>query len=207
MGNRKISIVLNKGDIYGKMEVIGEAPRRKGARMVEVKCLICGEVSIVYFSTLRGEPVSCKYCRPSERLKYKAEDIIGKKYHRLTVLEVYNKKDMYGRSNRYVKCRCDCGNEHHALLHAVVSGKGNIKSCGCLQKDATKNHFVKTKKYVGISVVEQNKKIGLICSACECFYNEENGYPVICKSCTRFLKVSNPSSMMLKYKKAIKKEL
>ena len=63
----------------------------------------------------------------------KAKDEIGNIYGYLTVIErALNSKD--GRA--MWKCKCKCGNE------VVVSGKhlrsGNTKSCGCLQKERTK---------------------------------------------------------------------
>lgn len=66
------------------------------------------------------------------------DDMVGKKFNRLTVIERYpeNTKD---RKAQWV-CRCDCGNT------VIVSGKnlrtGKKQSCGCLRSDtiAAKNY-------------------------------------------------------------------
>lgn len=50
------------------------------------------------------------------------ENIIGKKYGRLTVESMYD--------NRYAICRCDCGNQKKICKYDVINGK--TKSCGCL---------------------------------------------------------------------------
>jgi hypothetical protein len=65
------------------------------------------------------------------------ENMIGKKYGKLTVLELCNERTKEGRY-KYI-CKCDCGNI------ATVSGKllrsGHTKSCGCICKEkASKLH-------------------------------------------------------------------
>lgn len=63
---------------------------------------------------------------------YKFNDLAGKVFGRLTVLE------QFGRTNdRHIlwKCSCECGNEAIVSSHQLVSGK--TKSCGCLCKENT----------------------------------------------------------------------
>lgn len=59
-------------------------------------------------------------------------DMLGKKFGRLTVLEECKKRDKHKRI--YYKCICECGNLTY------VSGSnlrlGRIKSCGCLLDEA-----------------------------------------------------------------------
>ena len=57
------------------------------------------------------------------------QDIKNKKYNRLTVLQYE------GRSKW--KCRCECGNV--CVIDGAKLKNGHTKSCGCLQKEATKN--------------------------------------------------------------------
>lgn len=62
---------------------------------------------------------------------YKFNDITGKRFARLTVVE------QAGRSkDRHIlwKCLCDCGNEVYATGKDITSG--HTKSCGCYQKAA-----------------------------------------------------------------------
>ena len=64
------------------------------------------------------------------------EDIIGKKFGRLTVLEKTDKKCC--RVN-YFKCKCDCGNEKSVLKNHLISG--HTQSCGCITKDINHSKF------------------------------------------------------------------
>lgn len=60
------------------------------------------------------------------------ENIIGKKFNRLTALE--RVRD----NSRYVKYlfECDCGNKKIIKKYSVVSGL--TKSCGCLSNEKNK---------------------------------------------------------------------
>lgn len=61
---------------------------------------------------------------------YKFNDLVGKQFGRLTVLE------QNGRTkDRHIlwKCECDCGNITNVSSRDLKSG--HTKSCGCLQKD------------------------------------------------------------------------
>ena len=59
----------------------------------------------------------------------KRQDIIGKKFGRLTAIEYLDKYDSYGHI--YVKCRCDCGNIVERPQMKLIR-KGKVEqSCGC----------------------------------------------------------------------------
>lgn len=66
--------------------------------------------------------------------KYKVENMIGNRYGRLTVIgpEVLI-RDKNGHIEHFVYCRCDCGNSFRANVIRLANGE--IKSCGCLNKD------------------------------------------------------------------------
>lgn len=61
----------------------------------------------------------------------KYEDLSGKKFHKLTVLE-FAGRDKWHKV--LWKCQCDCGNT--TVTHARSLKNGHTKSCGCLQGDA-----------------------------------------------------------------------
>lgn len=73
----------------------------------------------------------------------KDREEIGKKYGRLTVIEVIRPN----KGETKFRCKCDCGNEY------IGTGKyikyGNIVSCGCLSKEI-KEKAIKTKRLRGI---------------------------------------------------------
>lgn len=72
-----------------------------------------------------GNTVSCG-CYLGNR--FKTEDISGKKFGKLTVLEPtsYRTKD----SRVLWKCICDCGNIHYATSDHL--NNGDVTSCGCI---------------------------------------------------------------------------
>lgn len=60
-----------------------------------------------------------------------APDLIGKRFHRLTVIQRLPTK----RRRAYWRCRCDCGAFTDVPTDALRSG--NTKSCGCLKSERT----------------------------------------------------------------------
>lgn len=61
----------------------------------------------------------------------KYEDLTGKKFGRLTVLEITDKKNNDGR--RIWKCLCDCGNIKYTTCQNLK--RGHCTSCGCKNKE------------------------------------------------------------------------
>lgn len=66
------------------------------------------------------------------------EDLTGKKFNRLTVIERAG-KDKHG--NSLWLCKCDCGNEK------IIKGRNlkinHTKSCGCLHSELSKERVIK----------------------------------------------------------------
>lgn len=60
------------------------------------------------------------------------EDLIGKKFGRLIVLNCYMRN-----YKRYCLCLCDCGKKKE--IRADNIRKGLTKSCGCLSRELLKN--------------------------------------------------------------------
>ena len=93
----------------------------------------------------------------------KPMDIIGKKFNRLTVLELVG-TDKYG--NTKFLCECDCGNRK-ILLGSKVKG-GRTKSCGCLHSETARNN---TKKHLS-SHTKLYSVYAQILSRCFCKTNK-----------------------------------
>ena len=64
--------------------------------------------------------------------KSKYENLVGKKFNRLTVLEQAGHE---AQGHLLYRCLCDCGNETIATASNLV--RGAKKSCGCLAKENT----------------------------------------------------------------------
>lgn len=71
------------------------------------------------------------YCSQLCRTLYLRKEWIGKKYHKLTIVEVLDK--------RMTKCVCDCGNETTIYLNNLVRVHSNTTSCGCVHRSVMKN--------------------------------------------------------------------
>lgn len=77
-----------------------------------------------------------KMAKEHEKQKY--EDLSGKRFDRLLVVEfAYRKKYKCGSSQVFWKCKCDCGNE--VFVSAQHLKDGRTHSCGCYFKDLKPN--------------------------------------------------------------------
>lgn len=76
---------------------------------------------------------------------------IGKKYGRMTILEIIPKKGGY-----FARCMCDCGTEKIVRKANLKSGK--TKSCGCLKKEVNRNALLKTNQFT--IDIDKNVAIG-----------------------------------------------
>lgn len=90
----------------------------------------------------------------------KNQDIIGRRFQRLVVLEETD-KDKNG--NRKFICRCDCGNEKAIYKNSLTSGV--TVSCGCYNKEIASNLMSKgfakifTKDFIKKEHFENNKSL------------------------------------------------
>ena len=134
-----------KGDLtgqrVGKLTVLRECEQRKGFWICQCDC---GNTKEIRADSLRGShPTKSCGCLLLEKI----EDLTGKRFGKLTVLQESERKN-------YWICQCDCGNTTE-----VVSGSlrgGRTKSCGCLkQSDLTGQRFG---KLTVLSKAEQESK-------------------------------------------------
>lgn len=74
-----------------------------------------------------------------KRIREKDQSEIGKKYGKLTVIEVIRPE----KGNTKFKCRCECGKQYIGTAKYIKYG--NIISCGCISKEKTEESL-KTKR-------------------------------------------------------------
>lgn len=72
--------------------------------------------------------------RGNKRLEKYKKELIGKRFGKLIVLDVYNEKEKEDYRYR-LKCKCDCGNITHPTLISVVGKNANVTSCGCVREE------------------------------------------------------------------------
>lgn len=132
------------GKTYGRLTVLEYSHYNKVSRAVYWKCKCqCGkEVTVRKDTLLRGAPNSCE-CVPS---KNKREDLTGKVFGRLTVIEYAGLDESKKRA--LWKCKCECGEVIITRKDGLKTGA--VKSCGCLNKEIQED-FVKNLKTHGLS--------------------------------------------------------
>ena len=77
---------------------------------------------------MRGAIKASAFLKGNEYMA-KDQELIGKKFGRLTVLEVFRTE----KGAKQCRCRCDCGKETTVYYSNLVSGR--TRSCGCLMKE------------------------------------------------------------------------
>lgn len=121
------------GNRYGMLTVLFEQSKdkRKVSNQRELFCKCdCGKiVSINATRVFSGNTKSCGCLWINSLRKHK---VVGKRFGRLVALEELEPR----KSVRRIRCKCDCGNETVVNVGYLV--RGNIKSCGCLQKEIIK---------------------------------------------------------------------
>lgn len=128
----RAKIIISKGMRFGRLTVMKRMPKIDGDKDLHIKYLCrcdCGNTIIARSNSLRkGWTTSCG-CKLRE---YK--DITGRRFERLVALEYVGK----GSSNASLwRCKCDCGKESIVRESNLQSGK--TKSCGCYDRDRTKD--------------------------------------------------------------------
>lgn len=73
----------------------------------------------------------------SNKLKPRTQDLMGKRFGRLTVIKFAGYKPVGKKQveNSFWLCQCSCGNCRTIIGNSLTSG--NSTSCGCLHKDIT----------------------------------------------------------------------
>ena len=151
-----------KGQKFGRLEVIEEAPN-KGKR-TQWKCLCdCGNEIIVLTDSLRyGRTQSCG-CLHKEVVslenKKRIKDLTGQRFGKLTVL----KQSGSYRGHSAWECECDCGNIK--IVNSLELKNGDTLSCGCLKSSfgelkieslLKENNISYTKEYKFLDLVSEN---------------------------------------------------
>ena len=134
---------------FGKLKVIKETNKRKNKSVVwECQCE-CG--NIVEYSTkeLRSDGIiSCPNCgktrKPQRNL---IENIIGKKFNHLTVLEKTNKENS---GKTVYKCQCDCEEQNIVYVNRTDLISGHTQSCGCRKRKYHIGDIINNRQIIGL---------------------------------------------------------
>ena len=108
---------------FHKLVVLNEREQRNGTTYLKCKCDCGNETWVSNGNLTSGEVKSCGCL--SYQCNQDLEDLTGRTYNDLIVLNLAFKKDGY----RYWHCKCKCGNEKDIKTSDLTTNK--IKSCGC----------------------------------------------------------------------------
>lgn len=155
------------GQRYGRLTVIEKTPERYHGQVV-YKCRCdCGNIKKVPSGSLRnGSTTSCG-CLLHEFNISRAEDLTGKRFGFLTVIEPAEPVSESGKAIKKWKCKCDC--EKETIVFAGALKRGDTKSCGCLQRkreDLTGKRFGRLTA-IRLDEERTNKDAYWICR-CDC---------------------------------------
>ena len=128
LGKKPVNFKDLTGMRFGNLTVIKEAPSNSSTKW-ECKC-DCGNITIVFANNLlKGNHTTSCGCKKFSRYD---DDLIGRVFNRLTVLE---KSDKICATGSMWVCQCKCGNIITVSRNHLVTGHTN--SCGCFRKDQT----------------------------------------------------------------------
>lgn len=117
------------GRRFGKLTVLRRVKNKNNRTCWLCRC-DCGREKEVSAHDLKTGKVKSCGCRQFYKGKG-VKDISGKRFGRLTVLRVTDKRDQKG--SVYWRCRCDCGQELDVTADSLMWG--NYRSCGCLRRE------------------------------------------------------------------------
>lgn len=104
--------------------------------------------------------------KDSPKKDYTSE--INKKYGRLTIIRVSNKRE--SRKLKYFDCICECGNTVTTDIASLR--RGHVKSCGCLRKERSfESTTTHNKSYTRIYRIYQGVKYRCYNIACPRYKN------------------------------------
>ncbi len=126
------------GKRFGNLQIKEILDCEQGKSRKCVAVCDCGKTKTINLKHIkRGAIISCGCMQGSgskRRGDLIAKKLIGKKFNRLTILEIRSRKN----NTKIAICLCECGKETTTEL-SLVKG-GHTKSCGCLQAETKLRH-------------------------------------------------------------------
>ena len=141
----KINLLNQK---IGKLLVIEEANKRKNKSIVWKCQCDCGNIEEFSTKELRSDGIiQCHQCGNSRKPQINlTENIIGKKYNHLTVLEKSEKR--IGGKIGY-KCQCDCEKKTILYVSKTDLENNHTTSCGCARRKYKIGDIISNKQIIG----------------------------------------------------------
>lgn len=141
------------GNVFGDLTVMERVDNNTGGRVAWLCMCKCGNTTIKTTQQLRrGKTISCGCLVGAQHRR----ELAGRRFGRLVAEEIVGYNDF----NKILwRCKCDCGNDHITTSQALL--QGITKSCGCLQRDSTKQlkfEDISGNKYNRLTVIKKTDK-------------------------------------------------
>lgn len=149
----KINLI---GQKFGKLLVIQQTNQRKNKSVVWKCECDCGNIENFSTKELRSDGIiQCHKCGNHRQPKNNLlEDIIGKKFNSLTVLE---KTDKRAGGKILYKCKCDCGNITY--VNRTDLQTSHILSCGCIRLKYKIGDIINNKQIIALNGYDNHNPI------------------------------------------------
>ncbi len=134
------------GRRFGRLTVLGPTRRRSSGSIVWECLCDCGNVVDKPGKHLKDGTVRSCGCIQAEM----NENLIGKRFGKLTVLEKTEQRSSNGAF--LWRCRCDCGNT--SLVRTCDLKDGSTASCGCAQLEFCKTKLKDFQTYIDGTCIE-----------------------------------------------------
>lgn len=130
--HNRISLIGRK---YGRLTVKSLNDDRSQNGILYWNCVCdCGKKVVMSGGNLKSKENPSHSGCPFRKRPYNFKDLSGKRFGRLVVLTLSNKRDSNGRL--LWECICDCGNKKTTTSDSLNSG--HVKSCGCMLMEQRK---------------------------------------------------------------------
>lgn len=115
------------GIVFGKLTAISPTHTKSGRPAWVCRCECGNETTVISYNLTSGKIKSC-----GKHKEYKYEDLTGKIFGRLTVLE----QTRNDKGKISYKCHCECGKDVVMSVYSLMRG---AKSCGCMRYEHASN--------------------------------------------------------------------
>ena len=172
---KEVGAIDLTGRKFGRWTVVERVGKDKHNNIRWLCRCDCGTEKVLGAHMLLSKNSQSCGCLKREKMHARRENLVGKKFNMLTVIEKAE-DHIYpsGKHRPRYKCLCDCGRETIVMANALKNG--SCKSCGHLQKEkASEANSVDLvgKKFGRLTVIsrsaERNKRGSVMWEcACDC---------------------------------------
>lgn len=145
---RKMKAAERIGQTINNMKIL-DFKRENEKTYYYIECQLCHSKKWKRADTVINPKIKSCGCL-SASTQFKSQNLLNKRFGRLTVVAKTNKRDSNNGSVIWL-CKCDCGNEKE--VSSYILNKGGVRSCGCLAKDAHKR--------IGAEIGEATKEVSI----------------------------------------------